>query len=270
LLRPSPIHGARTTLSTPAPPGENSQKGVRELKKYLSAFAVLVFAGLVVAATPKDRSKTFDVTAETIEGCSCPLFCTCYFGASADEHMCQFNNVYRFKAGSHYGDVDLSNQLLWMSGDLGGEWHHKPGPGMPGAWAVVIYDKRSTPAQKAALLEVAKTVFPVTWQKFSTREDTIEWHDEAKTSHAKMASGMAEISLDKESTLRPNKAVPVVVKNLQYWFTNSNDGFVLAYSTHHFDGDKKFSETKKNGFNITWNVKGDIKPASAKAAMLRP
>ena len=92
----------------------------------------------------------------------------------------------------------------------------------------------------------------------------------AKTSHAKMASGMAEISLDKESTLRPNKAVPVVVKNLQYWFTNSNDGFVLAYSTHHFDGEKKFSETKKNGFNITWNVKGDIKPASAKAAMLRP
>jgi hypothetical protein len=240
---------------------------VSELKKYLSAFAVLAFAVIVIAATPVDRSKTFSVTADTIEGCSCPLFCTCYFGASADEHMCLFNNVYKFKPGSHYGDVDLSNQLLWMSGDLGGEWHHKPGPGMPGAWAVVTYDKKSTPAQRNALLEVAKTVFPVTWEKFSTREDTIEWHDDAKMSHAKMGSGMAEISLEKGATLRPDKSAPTVVKNLQYWFTNSNDGFVLAYSTHHFDGEPKFSEKKKNGFNITWSLKGDIKPASAKAAM---
>jgi hypothetical protein len=77
-------------------------------------------------------------------------------------------------------------------------------------------------------------------------------------SHAKMGSGMAEITLDK--TAGPDKTSPTVIKNLQYWFTNSNDGFVLAYSKHHFDGDNKFSQDHKNGFNITWTAKGDIKP----------
>lgn len=236
------------------------------LKKYLPHLAILVFAVIVVGATPADRSKTYSVTAETIEGCSCPLFCTCYFGASADEHMCLFNNVYKFKPGSHYGSVDLSNQLVWVSGDLGGEWHHKPGPGMPLAWAVVTFDKKSTPEQRGAIGNVLNTVFPVKWEKFSTREDSIEWHDDATMSHAKMASGMAEISLQKGATLRPDKSAPTVVKNLQYWFSDSNDGFVLSPSTHHFDGEPAFSEKGKNGFNITWSIKGNVKPAETKAA----
>ena len=235
------------------------------MKRTIPVFALAVVAAALLAAAPAaDRSKTFSVTADTIEGCSCPLFCTCYFGPSANEHMCMFNNVYKFRKGSHYGNVDLSDQLLWMSGDLGGEWHKKPGPGMATDWAVVTFDKKSSPAQRKALTEVAKTVFNVTWKKFDTREDTIEWHDDAKMSHAKMGSGMAEITLDKTSG--PDKASPTVVKNLQYWFSNSNDGFVLAYSKHHFDGENKFSQDHKNGFNITWTAKGDIKPAS-KVAM---
>jgi hypothetical protein len=173
--------------------------------------------------------------------------------------MCLFNNVYKFRSGSHYGNVDLSNQLLWMSGDLGGDWHHKPGPGMPTEWAVVTFDKKSTPEQRKALTEIAGVVFPVKWKKLETREDSIEWHDEAKTSHAKMASGMAEIKLEKT-------AGPTVVKPLQYWFSNSNDGFVLAYSTHNFNGEPKFALEKRNGFNITWTAKGDIKPKEAPKA----
>lgn len=236
------------------------------MKKYLPYLAVLALAVAVVAATPADRSKTYEVTADTIEGCSCPLFCTCYFGPSADEHMCTFTNVYKFRPGSHYGNVDLSNQLVWVNGDLGGEWHHKPGPGMPTEWAVVTFDKKSTKEQRGAIGEILGVVFPVKWGKFSTREDSIEWHDEAKMSHAKLASGFGEISLDKMATMRPDKSMPVVVKNLQYWFTNSNDGFVLAYSTHHFNGEPQFKQEKKNGFTIAWTVKGDVKPAAPKAA----
>jgi hypothetical protein len=228
------------------------------LKKYLSSLAVLAFAVLVVAATPADKSKTFSVTADTIEGCSCPLFCTCYFGMSADEHMCEFNNVYKFKPGSHYGNVDLSNQLLWMSGDLGGEWHHKIGPGMPMSWVVVTFDKSSTPAQKKALEQIAKKVFDVKWKKFESREDTIEWHDDAKMAHAKMGSGTAEISLDK--AIGPDKKTPTIVKNLQYWFSDSNEGFALARSTHNFNGAQKFSHKARNGFTIEWKASGDINP----------
>ena len=56
-----------------------------------------------------------------------------------------------------------------------------------------------------------------------------------------------------------------MVKNLQYWFSNSNDGFVLAYSKHHFDGENKISEDHKNGFTIAWTAKGEIKPGKMAA-----
>jgi uncharacterized protein DUF1326 len=237
------------------------------MKKPLALFLFVAAAGALLAAGPaKPSASTYDVTVDTIEGCSCPLFCTCYFGPSADEHSCKANNVYKFRKGSHYGGVDLSDQIVWLDLDLGGEWHHHPGPGMPTKWAVVTFDKKSSEAQRKAIGEVLAVVFPVKWEKFSTREDSIEWHDDAKMSHAKMASGMAEISLDKTATMRPDKSQPVVVKNLQYWFSNANDGFVLAYSKHHWKGDNAFEQDHKNGFNITWTAKGDIKPA-AKVAM---
>jgi hypothetical protein len=175
--------------------------------------------------------------------------------------MCQANNVYKFRKGSHYGDVDLSDQIVWVNLDLGGEWHKNPGPGMPTEWAVVTFDKKSTPAQREAIGKVINTVFPVKWKKFSTREDSITWQDDAKSAHATMASGMSEISLDKTSTLRPDKNEPVVIKNLQYWFSGSNEGFVLAYSTHRFngaDGNPKYSYSKRNGFTIAWTAKGDV------------
>jgi Protein of unknown function (DUF1326) len=238
------------------------------MKKPLSLFLLLLAAGALLYAAPeKPRGQTYDVTADTIEGCSCPLFCTCYFGPSAMEHMCTANNVYKFRKGSHYGDVDLSDQMVWVSLDLGGEWHKHPGPGMPTKWAVVTFDKKSSQAQRKAIGDVLNVVFPVKWGKFSTREDSIEWHDDAKMAHAKLASGMAEISLDKSATSRPDKAQPVVVKNLQYWFSTSNDGFVLAYSNHHWDGENSFKQEHKNGFTIAWTAKGEIKPEAAKVAM---
>jgi hypothetical protein len=238
-------------------------------KAKLAVVSILVAGiGILGVATTKagtaKGSGTYDVTVDTIEGCSCPLFCTCYFGPSADEHMCQANNVYKFRKGSHYGDVDLSDQIVWLNLDLGGDWHKKPGPGMPTEWAVVTFDKKSTPAQREAIGSILNTVFPVKWKRFSTREDSLTFQDDSKGSHATMASGMAEIALDKTATLRPDKNEPVVVKNLQYWFSNANDGFVLAYSTHRFDGadgNPKYSYTKRNGFTITWSAKGDVAPA---------
>jgi hypothetical protein len=226
--------------------------------------STILAAGLaILGAGRTGRSGTYDVTVDTIEGCSCPLFCTCYFGASADEHMCEANNVYKFRKGSHWGDVDLSDQIVWLNADLGGEWHKNPGPGMQTEWALVTFDKATTPAQREAIGSVLNTVFPVKWKKFSTREDSLTFHDDAKGAHATMASGLSEISLDKSATNRPDKNAPASIKNLQYWFSTSNDGFNLAYSTHHFngaDGDPKFSYEKRNGFTIAWKAKGEIKP----------
>ena len=238
------------------------------MKKIVPILAIAAGVITVLAATPADHAKTYSVTADTIEACSCPLFCTCYFGPSAMEHMCQADNVYKFRPGSHYGNVDLSNQVFWVDLDLGGEWHKKPGPGMPTEWAVLTYDKKSSKEQRDAIAKIVNTVFPVKWKHFATREDTIEWNNDPMHPHAKMASGLAEISLDKSATLRPDKSTPVVVKNLQYWFSTSNGGFVLAPSSHKFDGadgNPKWSYEKRNGFTIAWTAKGDI-PAEGKAA----
>jgi uncharacterized protein DUF1326 len=226
-----------------------------------AAIAILAPHTTVAAAAP--NAATYDVTADTIEGCSCPLFCPCYFGASNPEHMCQFTNVYKFRPGSHYGAVDLSNKMVWMNGDLGGEWHHKPGPGMPTNWVTITHDKATSPEQRAAIEKVLGSVFNVTWKKVDKREDTIEWHDEKLKAYAKLASGTSEISLDKNATMRPDTAMPTVIKNLQYWFSTSNEGFVLAPSTHKFNGTTSFSHENKNGFTIAWTAKGDVKPAGS-------
>jgi len=241
------------------------------LKTRIAMVSLLLGAIALVGAggAGGSPSTTYDVTVDTIEGCSCPLFCTCYFGPSADEHMCQANNVYKFRKGSHWGDVDLSDAIVWLDADLGGEWHKHPGPGMEMAWALVTFDKKTTPAQREAIGKLLGVVFPVKWKKFSSREDSITWQDDAKGAHAAMASGLAEISLDKTSTLRPNPGSPAVIQNLQYWSSTSNGGFNLAYSTHHFngaDGDPKFSWEKRNGFTITWTAKGDVNAPAAKPA----
>jgi hypothetical protein len=233
------------------------------MRKPFPLLAAAVAAVLLLAATP-DRAKTFSVTADTIEACSCPLFCSCYFGASADEHMCEANNVYKFRPGSHYGNVDLSNQLVWISLDLGGEWHKKPGPGMPTNWAIVTFDKSSTPEQRKAIAGVINAVFPVKWGSLTTREDTISFNDGPKVAEAKLGSGMASVRLDK--TTGPDQKGTTSVKNLQYWFSTENDGFNLAYGTHHWDGDHKFSYEKRNGFTIAWKASGEIKPDAKVAA----
>ncbi len=233
------------------------------MKKGITLVLFLLTAAIVMAAGAARPSGSYSVTADTIEGCSCPLFCTCYFGASAMEHMCEANNVYKFRKGSHYGDVDLSDQLVWVSLDLGSEWHKKPGPGMPTKWAVITFDKKSSEAQRKAIGEVLNVVFPVKWGKLDTRVDSISWQEDEKMAEAKMASGLASIHLDK--ALGPDKKTPTVVKNLQYWFSTSNDGFALAYSNHHFDGETKFKHEHKNGFTIAWKAEGEIKPQTSVA-----
>src|SRR5262249_5601818 len=144
----SPLKPGRRSLGFVHP---KRGKGGTLMRKMVLFASVLGVAIALLAAAPADKSKTYSVTADTIEACSCPLFCTCYFGPSAMEHMCQANNVYKFRPGSHYGDVDLSNQVFWISLDLGGEWHKKPGPGMPTEWAVLTFDKSSSKAQRDAI-----------------------------------------------------------------------------------------------------------------------
>jgi hypothetical protein len=228
-----------------------------KLGRTISILALTVVSLALMAANTEDKSKTFKVTADTIEACSCPLFCECYFNASpANPHMCQFNNVYKFRQGSHWGDTDLSNVKVWLSGDLGGEWGKQKD--MPTEWVTITFDKASSKEQREAVGKVLARVFPVKWKKMDTREDDIEWNDVGATKHAKMKSGKGEVTL--AMWKGPDAKQNTSLKNVQYWGSTSNDGFMLAKSTHHFDGEgeAKFSHEDRNGFTIRWTVAGTI------------
>lgn len=225
----------------------------------LGALAVLV----VAAAPAADRAGTYDVTGDVIEACSCPLFCGCYFNSEPDNpHMCTFNNVYKFRPGSHYGNTDLSNAKVWLSGDLGGDALNEK---HEAAWAMVTFDKKTTPAQRKAIGAVMGKIYPVKWGKMETREDDIEWtHDSAnKADHAKMASGMAEVTLNRGSWESTN--MPTVIHGLKYFGADSNEGFVLAKGTHYYHGDTKYDLKDMNGFFITVHSKGKIEPPAAQS-----
>lgn len=228
----------------------------------LVLIAGVALAAMGVGAKSGNRAGTYDVTMETIEACSCPLFCGCYFNSEPnDPHMCQFNNVYQFAPGSHYGNVDLSGQKVWASGDLGPDGLSKGEP----SWAVVTFDKKSTPAQRDAIVGVINQVFPVKWRKLETREDDIAWEHHDGNDHAKMGSGMAEVTL-KRGSWEATK-MPTVIKGLKYFGSDSNDGFHVAKSTHYFHGkDASYDYKDRNGFYIKIHKSGKIAPAAKVAS----
>ena len=232
------------------------------MKRIIGTLAGLAaLAVFVAAAPPANRATTYDVTGEAIEACSCPLFCGCYFNSEPNNpHMCTFNNAYKFRPGSHYGNVDLSNAKVWLSGDLGEALSSGNA-----AWAMVTFDKKTTPAQRQAIGAVMAKIYPVKWGKMETREDDIDWeHDAAnKMDHAKMASGMAEVTLKRGQWESTN--MPTVIKGLKYFGADSNDGFVLAKGTHYYHGDTKYDLKDMNGFFITVHQKGKIEAPAAQS-----
>jgi hypothetical protein len=127
---------------------------------------------------------------------------------------------------------------------------------MPTEWVTITFDKSNTPAQREAIKAVFGKVFPVQWKKVEVGEDDIEWNDTGSTKSAKMKSGKADITL--AMWKGPKAKEPTVLKNVQYWGTARNEGFVLAKSTHHFDGGVKFSHKDANGFTIRWTLDGSV------------
>ncbi len=218
----------------------------------ISKLVPAAVAGWVTAAVLAGGGDgSYRVTATAIEACSCPLFCSCYYNTEpAGSHMCRFNNAYRFEPGSHWGGVDLSGAKLWVSGDLGGHF----GDGTT-EWAVVTFDRATTPAQRAAIEAWMAKVFPVQWGEVQVKEDEISWQDGEETAHAKLASGLAEITLAKVFDASGQQAM---VLHTPYWGSDSNTGFRLAHSTHYYGGEPSYRYERRNGFVITFTTEGEL------------
>jgi hypothetical protein len=223
-------------------------------------------ATAAAAATPEWAANT-----TVIEACSCPMFCQCYFnskpaghshGAGMAEHFCRANLAHKINKG-HYGTTSLDGVKFWVASDLGGDFSGTP-PQMD--WAVLTFDKSSTPAQREAIGKIVGYVFPVHWKSLTTAEGTIDtWRYDKDTAVATLDGGKSgEVRLQRFAGMT---ADPIVIKNLPYWGVKRHDGFVLMPNTveAYRVGPKAFEYKGTNGFMITWDLNSnDVAPAAGK------
>jgi hypothetical protein len=225
----------------------------------------LVRAAEESAATPEKWS----MNATIIEACSCPMFCQCYFDTKpaahaaagheghgmAAEHYCKFNNAYKVNAGQ-YGDTKLDGAKFWLGGDLGGDFTKGQMD-----WAVLTFDPSVTKEQREGIQKILSHVYPVKWNSFSVAPDMpIDWQAGKDEATAKLDGGKAgEVQLKRFPGMTEE---PIVIKNLKYWGTPRNDGFLLMPNTVQAlrqtpKGKQPFEFKGTNGFMITFDINSD-------------
>jgi len=232
--------------------------------KLLPVLCVLLLGvALPVAAEPAGPTPVnWSMNASAIEACSCPVFCQCFFSTSPAahdghhmeghemqaEHYCRFNNAYLVNHGL-YGNLRLDGAKFWIYGDLGSDFSKGETD-----WAVVTFDRKTTPAQRAALGEILAHLYPVKWRSLTTAEGDIQWTPGKEVAWATLDGGeTAEIRLQRFAGMTKD---PVVIQNLRYFGATHNDGFILMPSVVETlrTGDKAFEFHGTNGFMITLDI----------------
>src|SRR5271167_2035053 len=209
------------------------------------------------------------INATAIEACSCPHFCICYFNPhpaahhehGKTEHYCKFNIAYKVNKG-HYGSTNLTDAKFWIAGDLGSDFSKGQLD-----WALVTFDKATTAEQRQALGDIIGHVFPVKWKSLQTAEGDIDtWTFDKDQAHATLNGGKtAEVKLKRFQGMTDE---PAVLKNVKYWGTPRNDGFVMMPNEveAYREGPNAFEFKGTNGFMLTFDMTSKDVPAQ-KASM---
>jgi len=238
------------------------------MRKAVFVTIMAALLGVTVGHTAPPADWAINATA--IEACSCPHFCMCYFNPmpaahhehGKAEHFCKFNNAYKVNSG-HYGGTDLKGAKFWITGDLGGDFSQGQMD-----WALVTFDKATTADQRQALGDILGHVFPVKWRSFKTAEGDIDtWTADKDQAHATLNGGKtAEVKLKRFQGMTDE---PAVLKNVKYWGTPRNDGFVMmpneveAYK----EGPNAFEYKGTNGFMLTFDMNSKDLASAAKPSM---
>jgi hypothetical protein len=230
---------------------------------------ITTIALLGISAGHTMPAADWAINATAIEGCSCPHFCMCYFNShpaahhehGKAEHYCRFNIAYKINKGN-YGSTDLTGAKLWLSGDLGGDFSTGQMD-----WVVVTFDKSVTSEQRSGLLEIVPHVFPVKWKSFQTAEGSIDtWTFDKDQGHATLNGGKTgEVKLHRFQGMTDE---PAVLKNVKYWGTPRNDGFIMMPNEveAYREGPKAFEYKGTNGFMLTFDMTSqDLANASTAA-----
>ncbi len=214
-------------------------------KSFKSLVSVVTVMSLLFVLPANSTDENWHINASFIEACSCVLFCPCYFNTSPDKDFCKFNMGVKIKAG-HLGNVELDDMLVWISGDLGGDFTQ----GM--REVIFTFEPGATYEQVEAASYLFSHVFPAEWGRVVVAEEReeITWEINGMEAYARLGDGTtAEMKLD--LVTGNDGRSPVVVDNLVYWGAKKNNGFVLAKSEHHYRGyGLDFAFEDANGFLI--------------------
>jgi hypothetical protein len=193
--------------------------------------------------------KTWAIRAEYIEACSCNLFCICYFQSHPEgDRCCEFSMAVKIHSG-HVGDVKVDGEYFWLSGDLGGDFT-KPLKGV-----VITFDQKTAKEKRDAIATLVTKVYPYKFESVKTDEAPITWKKDGLNGHATLGD-KGEIQLE---GVKDRDGQPTVIKNLNYWGAQKNEGFYLAYGTHHYKGNGyEYSHKRMNGFFITIESSGKL------------
>lgn len=228
----------------------------------MKRFVVLLLLAIVHLSFSEskrtDPKVSWSMNVTTIEACSCPLFCQCYFNTKPAvhaehggmKHFCRTNLAFRVNHGQ-YGSSRLDGAKFWIAADIGDDFSE----GQMN-WAVLIFDQATDQNQRKGIQTMLTKLFPVKWRSFTTSVGSIShWSYDKNFAYAAVDGGRtAEIKLKRFPGM---SAELVVIKNLKYWAAPRNEGFVLmqneleAYRT----GSNAFEYRGTSGFMITIDMK---------------
>ena len=184
--------------------------------------------------------------ADYVEACSCHLFCPCYFNKHAEHPYCQFNMAVKVREGKS-STTNLAGAKYWLTGDLGENW----GTQKKAEWVTVSFDPSTTKEQRDALAPLILNTYGLQWSDLKVQEAPIDITQQGDIVEASLQNGkMAHMKLKKEPGADGNG---VVLKNVNYFGAQSNDGFALYKSLDHSAdvSGHKFQYSDRNAFLIT-------------------
>ena len=209
----------------------------------------------------KPAEPAWRMKADYVEACSCHLFCPCYFNKHAEHPYCEFNMAVKVQEG-HSGKVSLAGAKFWLTGDLGDKW----GTEKKAPWVVVSFDPSTTKEQRDALAPIILKTYGQEWGELKIQEAPIEIQRSGDIAEAKLGGGqMAYMKLKREPG---SDGKGVVLRNVNYFGAQGNDGFEMYKSIEHradLPG-HKFSYSDRNAFLISIDVSEGASGAMGSAA----
>ena len=189
------------------------------LKAKVSVVAILM-AGIAIVGSTTTPGASPTRSPPTPSGLLLPLFCTCYFSASSDEHKCGPTTSTSSVGKPLRQRGPLRCDRVGQPGSRG-RVAPQAGPRNAYRWAVVTFDKEDDAGAARRVGKVLAIVFPVKWKRFSTREDAITFE---QTARALMPRGERSLR-DFPRQDRTNRLTRTdrSSSDLQYWGSTSNE-----------------------------------------------